>query len=89
MKIEMTSTVELDIPTLAKVFSALDDDEQARFFVEVAKHFTAFGDFGFDQQAYYIGSHLRNCKCSTDESRQLILLIASAIESGEHGKEAA
>lgn len=61
---------------LAQAFTNMNDDQQAQFFVEVAKimkTWTSSG--GMSQQAYYIGRHLATCKCSTEDSRELIRMI--------------
>ncbi len=91
MKIEMLSTVDVDIPLIAKIFAAMSDDDQAQFFIEVARIAkewpTQLG--GPSYQWWLIGSHLRNCSCSTNEAREMIREIAQAVESGTHGQEAA
>jgi hypothetical protein len=89
MKVEMQSTVDVDLLLLARVFASMNDDEQAQFFVEVAKIMATWTPGAAEMQIHYIGSHLRNCKCSTEEARELIRGIAYAIEHGKHGEEAA
>lgn len=84
----MKSVVDVDLNVLADVFSNMTDDEQAQFFIEVAKRFKSWGP-GWTSQAQYIGAHLKNCSCSTDEARELIENIAYAMEHSTHGQEAA
>lgn len=74
---------------LAHVFCQWDDDAQAKFFVAVADIMEAWGPGKLDGQAWYIGGHLRNCKCSTEAARELIRSLAHGLEKSEHGKEPA
>jgi hypothetical protein len=87
MKIEMTSTVDISVELLAKLFAELDDDAQCKFFVEAAKHGEQWGEFKAEQQWQRVGGHLRNCKCSTEAARELIRSIAYAMENSNHGIE--
>jgi len=80
---------EFDLETLANAFSGLDDDSQAKFFVMVAKRFSDYGPDVIDNQGYYIGSHLRNCECSTPEARELIESIHHGMTVGTHGQKVA
>ena len=84
MQIEMKSTVDISVELLAKLFSELDDDSQCRFFVEAAKHAQEWGALKAEMQWQAIGGHLRNCKCSTDDARDLIRSIAYGMEHSEH-----
>lgn len=69
--IEVTTTIELDTKTAAKWFAALDDDEMCKFLVAVAEEAKAYrGDP--DNQWYYLGGHLKNCECSTDDAREMV-----------------
>ena len=86
---DTTVKVPISILRLAEIFSAMDDDKQAQFFVEVAKIMNGWGVGKADNQAWYIGGHLRNCKCSTDEARELIRSLANGLEKSEHGRETA
>lgn len=67
-EVEIETTVEF----LAKGFCDLDDDAQARFFVEVAREMSTWSGAGRTMQAHYIGAHLRECACSTLEARDFI-----------------
>lgn len=74
---------------IAARFCELDDDHQAKVFVNIAKIMDSWprGSFARHSQAHFIGGHLRNCPCSTDEARELILEIADAIKTSNHGIE--
>ena len=69
--IKVTTEIELDIETAAKWFAGLDDDEMCRFLVAVAKEAQSFKN-GADSQWYYLGGHLKNCACSTEDAREMI-----------------
>lgn len=69
--IKVTTEIELDIATAAKWFASLDDDSMCRFLVAVAEEAKKF-DGSPDHQWYYLGGHLRNCTCSTDDARDMI-----------------
>lgn len=88
MQVEMKSVVNIDIELLAKLFSALDDDAQCRFFVEVAKCAEQWSSADPDYQWVTVGAHLRNCKCSTEAARNIISSIAYGMEHSTHGVEA-
>lgn len=83
MKIEMQCEVELDVPTLAKVFAALDDEQMCQFFVEVARIAEAWPNRP-ENQWYYLGGHLRNCECSTEAARDMIDSIHGFMHTSEH-----
>jgi hypothetical protein len=70
-----------EIRNLAESFCAMDDDCQAKFFVEVAAVMDGWPaqSHGRDQQCWYIGRHLATCTCSTEAARDVIRTIASAI----------
>lgn len=82
VKTEMT--IPLSVEIAAQWFAELDDDTQAKFFVEVARRFDSFNG---DYQLYCIGGHLQHCKCSTSSARELIKNLASYIDTSTHGKE--
>ena len=66
---------------LADLFCELDDDQQARFFVRAAAVMDGWGDGKREQQAWFIGEHLRTCTCSSPGARELVRGIADACES--------
>ena len=85
--------VPISIRTLAEIFCNMDDDKQARFFVEVADIMGKWEPedpqsvwIGAEGQAQAIGGHLRNCECSTEAARELIRSIAYGLEHSTHGK---
>lgn len=83
---ETTVKVPISVLHLAEIFANMDDDKQARFFVAVAGIMEKWERSGAaESQAYYIGGHLRNCECSTEEARQFIRNIAHGIETSRHG----
>lgn len=82
MKIEMMSTVDVDVPTLARIFVHLDDDQMCKFFVEVHKLSSEFP--AFDNQWYYLGGHLRNCECSNEGTREMLRNIVYHMNTSEH-----
>ena len=81
--IKVTTEIELDIETAAKWFASLDDDEMCRFLVAVVKEAQSFR-CGAGSQWYYLGGHLKNCKCSTDDAREMIRSWHYWMEHSEH-----
>jgi hypothetical protein len=82
MKLEVKASVEIDLETLARAFCEMDDDQQAQFFVKVAEIAKEFS--GFDNQWYFLGGHLRNCECSTDDAREMIDSIHHHMHNSTH-----
>lgn len=81
---KVTTIVELDVETAALWFSELDDDTQAKFFVEVAKRSLAWPRHAAMHQWYLIGSHLKNCECATEEAREIIREMHDGLQNGTH-----
>jgi len=81
--VTVTTTINLDIETAAKWFAQLDDDQMCRFLVAVASEARAFPG-GPDNQWYYLGGHLRNCACATDDARNMIRSWAQYMETSTH-----
>jgi hypothetical protein len=79
-KIKATTTTEFDlsVETAAVWFADLGDEEQAQFFIEVAKVAETWTHSAM-QQWYMVGRHLRTCSCSTPEARAMIEDIASGV----------
>lgn len=81
-----TVEVDVDMTTLAKIFWGMNDDQQARFFVEVARiakedlEKRNASSYGAHMQWHYIGGHLRECDCATDEARSMIREISHAMD---------
>ena len=69
--VKVTTEIELDVKIAARWFASLDDNEMCRFLVEVAEEVKQF-DGSAENQWYYLGGHLRNCACSTDEAREMV-----------------
>jgi hypothetical protein len=67
------------IRPLAVEFCKMDDDQQAQFFVEVARIMDAWGSGKRDSQAWHIGNHLATCACSTEEAREFVRMIAARV----------
>lgn len=81
--IEIKTTIELDIDVAAKWFATLDDDEMCKFLVAVAEEAKNY-PANPDNQWYYLGGHLRNCKCSTDAAREMVKAWAYWMEHSKH-----
>lgn len=84
MKVSITTEIEIDLATCAKWFSALDDEQQAQFFIEVANISKTWGGCGAWSQFYRVGSHLKTCGCSTDEAREIVEAIHQGVVNGTH-----
>jgi hypothetical protein len=82
-RITVTTEIDLDIGTAAKWFAGLDDDEMCRFLVAVAEEAKSYPRSA-DNQWYYLGGHLRNCECSTEEAREMIRAWAHYMETSTH-----
>ena len=86
MKLQINTMVDISHIEIAKLFSEMDDDEQAKFFCEVARIAKAWGPGDGTMQWMRIGRHLGTCECSTDEGRDMIRTIAESLESSEAPK---
>lgn len=89
VEIEITTKVRLSIELAAQWFAGLTDDEQAQFFVEVCKEAEKWPrgkgvNFGPSHQWWLIGSHLRNCECSSDAAREMVRSMHDGLENGNH-----
>ena len=78
VEIVTTTKIRLDVETVAKWFSGLSDEQQADFFIEVAKLAQAWPGHGNDQW-WFVGRHLRTCSCSTDEAREMVRSLHSGL----------
>lgn len=83
IKTTVTTVIELGIDQAAEWFCGLDDDQMAKFFVAVAERAKAFIGSP-DNQWYFLGGHLRNCGCATEDAREMIRKIAHYMETSEH-----
>jgi hypothetical protein len=83
---QVTTEIDLTPELLGQWFASMDDESQTQFFVAAAKTASqwpkAFG--GWSYQFYAVGSHLRNCECSTDEARELVESLANGLATGTH-----
>jgi hypothetical protein len=82
MRVPVTVTTEIDltIETAASWFANMSDEEQADFFVEVAKAALKWKCQGhWATQFWLVGRHLRDCECSTDDARELVRNLASGM----------
>lgn len=82
IEITSTTTTRTTITPLlvAEMIAALDDEQQAQVFIELAQ-IAATWTHRTCMQWFSVGRHLRNCACSTEEARDLVRDIASGIES--------
>lgn len=74
----MPVTVSFTPRILAEVFAEMGDEDQAQFFIEVAEIAKTWEDVTF-RQWYSVGAHLRTCKCSTDDARELVRSLAAGV----------
>ena len=81
--IKITTEINLDIETAAKWFAGLDDDQMCKFLVAVAAESKNFPCHA-DNQWYYLGGHLRNCECSTDDASEMIKSWHYWMENSDH-----
>jgi len=86
-EIELTVKVQLTPRQIAEAFCSLYDEGQAQFFIEcaaIAKGWDRNGvTTGGDSQWLAAGGHLRTCKCSTPEAREMIASISYAANRDE------
>lgn len=81
--ITVTTEIELDIDVAAKWFTGLDDDQMAKFLVAVAAEAKKYPSDP-DNQWFYLGGHLRNCPCSTEDAREMVRRWAYWLEHSTH-----
>jgi len=75
-------TVTINAATLARIFCAMADEQQAQVFIECAKIGMEWEEerlkdqrgifIGMTGQFYRIGKHLKTCQCSNEKTRDLI-----------------
>lgn len=83
IKTTVTTETELGIDQAAEWFCGLDDDQMAKFFVAVAAKAKAWPNPP-NYQWSYVGGHLRNCECSTEDAREMIRSWAYFLEHSTH-----
>ncbi len=65
--------MEFTVREIAELWCAMSDDGQAQFFEEAAKVMRAWESPGASaMQPLYIGHHLRDCGCISDDARELV-----------------
>ena len=89
----LTVTIREDPKMLAELFCQMTDDDQAQFFIEVAKvmstwveglnHQTGSYQYGMDWQMRRVAEHLVTCPCGTQEARELIKTLAEGLKHAE------
>jgi len=85
--VKLSVDVVLSVEQLAASFAELTDDQQAQFFIEVARLAAAWGPGNF-QQWLNVGRHLKECECSTDDARELVRDIAAGLATSPKDTEA-
>ena len=88
-EIEVKTKIKLDIELVARWFANISDDDQARFFVAVCEEAKKWPrdrglNCGPSHQWWLIGSHLRNCECSSEEARDMIREMHEGLQNGTH-----
>ena len=79
LKLHVTVDVPMTLDQLAGLFVELDDDSQAKFFVEVARLMGTWTPHERNMQEFHIGRHLRDCSCSTDAARDFLRNVVNAM----------
>jgi hypothetical protein len=64
---------------IAEAFCEMNDEQQAQFFIEVARIGASWETPGNVMQWFSVGRHLRDCACSTDQARELVRDIAYGV----------
>jgi hypothetical protein len=75
----MTMDVPLTVELLAQAFCAMNDEQQAQFFIDCAKIACEWHHHA-SQQWYLVGRHLRTCACSTPEAREMLEQIVAGMQ---------
>jgi hypothetical protein len=74
-----TVEVKLTPAQLAEEWCALNDEDQAQFFIEAARLMASWGPGARSTQMYQVGKHLLTCECSSDAARSVVQEIAGGI----------
>jgi hypothetical protein len=80
--VKLTREIKLTPEELAEAFCEMDDDSQAKFFVECARierSWDRAGSFMYVDQWREVGKHLRECACSTEDAREMVRRLADGI----------
>lgn len=79
--IETKTTIEIDLALAAKWFAQISDDDMSKFFCIVAEEVKAWPNNGNAGMMWcYVGCHLAECECSTEDGREMIRSIAYHME---------
>lgn len=86
LKVTVEAVVDLTPQVLARGFCALYDEDQAQFFIEVAKIAKSWTEknersFGADWQWHSVGRHLATCACAHG-SLEMVETVLYAIQKG-------
>lgn len=74
-RVKVEVEIPVDVAFLAEQFAALTDDAQAQFLCFAAERLGTAAE----NQAGYIGNHLRTCECSTESGRKFVRDIVDAM----------
>lgn len=83
MKVTVTVDVPMTVERLAALFVELDVAAQAKFFVEVARLMSTWTAYERGVQTFFVGRHLRDRKCSTDDARNLLRNITDVMNDNK------
>lgn len=91
VEIKVETKITLDVATVANAFCEMSDEQQAQFFIEAAKLATAWNDGrgATGMQWWYVGRHLRNCACATEEARDMVREIVQSMDYQDNSEAAA
>lgn len=65
---------------LAESFIEMTDEQQAQVFIEIAKPSMNWTALQRMNQWFSVGRHLRDCSCSNDGARELVIEIADGVK---------
>lgn len=80
-KIKREVEIDLTIEECADWFASITDDDQARFFVAVARIAAETYSSRPEAQWLAIGNHLATCECSSAEGRDMIESIKYGMDN--------
>ncbi len=75
MKWTTTQDVQVTIADLATLFANSSDEDQAMFFVEVARIMDKWSPSMKEMQIHYLAKHLQDCECSSDGAREFLRAV--------------
>lgn len=80
--VHITREISISVDAAAEWFANISDDDMAQFFCAVAKYAKEWPQPSFppDHMWWLVGRHIAECKCSTDEGREMIREIAAAMD---------